>query len=66
MRPAVLAHLVCGIRVQTLTGTQPLYQLVSKLEPTALGIASGLHLPQPLTGSTNHEIVESHALSTVA
>lgn len=66
MCPAALAHLVCGICVQPLAGTQPLYQLASKLDVTALLIARGLHLPQPLTGPANDQIVKSDALSAVA
>jgi hypothetical protein len=62
MRPAALANLVCGIDVESLAGTQTLYQLASKLEVAALCVARGLHLPQPLAGSANHEIIESHVL----
>jgi hypothetical protein len=66
MRPAALADLVCGIRVEPSTGAQPLYQSPPKLDITALLIAGGLHLAQPVTGPANDQIVKSDALSPVA
>lgn len=64
MRPAALAYLVGGIDVESLTGTQPLYQLASKLHITALCVAGDLHLAQSLAGSANDELVKAHALAT--
>jgi hypothetical protein len=64
MRPAVLAYLVRGIDVESLTGTQPFYQLASKLDITALCVAGGLHLAQSLVGSANDELVKAYALAT--
>ena len=66
MSPAALSNLVCSICVQPLAGTQPLYQLASKLHVATLLIARGLHLTQPLAGAANHQIVKSDALSAAS
>jgi hypothetical protein len=64
MRPAVLANLVGGISVESLTATQLLDQLQAKLGVASLFVAASLDLSQPLTSPTDDEIVKPRALST--
>lgn len=64
MCPAALADLVRRLDVEALAGTKLLYQLLSKLGVTSIRRSGGIHLAKSLTGSTNHEIVESYALAS--
>jgi hypothetical protein len=62
MRPAVLANLVRSGRVEAVTCTQLFDQLATKLCLLGLFSAPDFDLSQPITSTTNHQVVKLHAL----
>lgn len=66
MCPAALADLVCGICVQPLASTQPLYQPAPELGIASLLIACVFYLSEPALGSENHELIKANTLSAAS
>lgn len=62
MRPAVLANLVGGGRVEAVTCTQLLDQLATKLGLLGLFPAPDFDLSQPITSTADHQVVKLDAL----
>jgi hypothetical protein len=62
MCPAMLADLVGGIRVETVSGAQLLDQLTTELGLLSIFSSSDFKLSQSITSATNHQIVQPHAL----
>lgn len=58
----MLADLVGGVHVKAVPGAQLLDQLTTKLGLLNLFPSSDFKLSQPITSTTNHQIVKLHAL----
>jgi hypothetical protein len=58
----MLADLVGGIHVEAVSGTQLLDQLTTKLGLLGLFSSPYFKLSQPITSTTDHQVVELHAL----
>jgi hypothetical protein len=66
MDPAVLAHLVGRIHIDSLAGSQSLHQLAAKLGLAGLLVAFGFQLAQPLARAADHQIAHPHPLAAQA
>jgi hypothetical protein len=64
MHPAVLANLSGGSRIEAIAGTQLLDQLAAKLGLLGLFSLPDFKLSQPISSTTDHQVVKLDALST--
>jgi hypothetical protein len=60
----LLANLIGRDRIEAISGAQLLDQLAAKLSLLGLFSSPDFYLSQPITSTTNHQVVKLYALSS--